>query len=40
MQSMTGMGGMPGGGSKMERPSLYDLDAEEGSDQEELPDLE
>ena len=31
--------GMPGGG-KMERPSLDDLDAEEDSDDEELPDLE
>ena len=33
------MGGAPGGG-KMERPSLDDLDAEEDSDDEELPDLE
>ena len=32
-------GGMPGSG-KMDRPSLDDLDAEEDSDDEELPDLE
>jgi len=45
---MPGMGGMPGmpnmmGGApnaKMERPSLDDLDADEDSDDEELPDLE
>ena len=46
-----GMGGMPGmpggmppgmmpGSGKMDRPSLDDLDAEEDSDDEELPDLE
>ena len=45
MPGMPGMGGMPGmpgmgGGGKMERPSLDDLDAEEDSDDEELPDLE
>merc|ERR1712227_592013 len=35
-----GMAGMPGSpGGKMERPSLDDLDAEEDSDDEELPDL-
>merc|ERR1712011_40192 len=45
---MPRMGGMPGmpnmmGGApnaKMERPSLDDLDADEDSDDEELPDLE
>merc|ERR1712152_84180 len=42
MGGLGGAGGMPGmgGGGKMERPSLDDLDAEEDSDDEELPDLE
>ena len=47
MPGMGGMGGMPGMGGMggmpnqpMERPSLDDLDAEEDSDDEELPDLE
>ena len=34
------MPGMPGGGFKMEGPSLDDLDAEEDSDDQELLDLE
>ena len=48
MPGMPGMGGMGGGmpdmskmpGGGMGRPSLDDLDAEEDSDDEELPDLE
>lgn len=44
MPGMPGMGmpdmGNLGGGKGMERPSLDDLDAEEDSDDEELPDLE
>merc|ERR1712045_94651 len=46
MGGMPGMGGMGGGmpdmskmGAGMGRPSLDDLDAEEDSDDEELPDL-
>ena len=47
MSGMPGMGGMPGrmlgmpgGGGKMERPSLDNLDAKEDSDDGELPELE
>ena len=47
MGGMPGMGGMGAGmpdmgklGAGMGRPSLDDLDAEEDSDDEELPDLE
>ena len=44
MGGMPGMGGMGGGmpdmSKGMGRPSLDDLDAEEDSDDEELPDLE
>jgi len=51
MRTMGGLGGMGGGGmedmgdltkarGKMERPSLDDLDAEDDSDDEELPDLD
>ena len=43
-QYVHGMSGTPDMGdlskAKMERPSLDDLDAEEDSDEEELPELE
>ena len=40
MGGMEDMGDLTKNRGKMERPSLDDLDAEEDSDDEELPDLD